>query len=155
MPNIISLNIQNSYIPLVRFELFNGKLSRLEEISLCHNGIRTIRENAFHALTELKSVNLACNEIKHLNHKIFEKNKKLEFIELSENKIQALHPELFDGLPKLKEVIFEDNPNISEVFSDRSEIGNGWIEAMKHDLKPLFDNYRASESSNVEALKKV
>jgi hypothetical protein len=54
----------------------------------------------------------------------------------------------------LKEVIFEQNPNISKAFY-RSEIGDGWFEAMKRDLKPLFDNHRAGDSSTVEAQKKV
>jgi leucine-rich repeat transmembrane neuronal protein 1/2 len=150
-PNITNISFKESYIPSVRFELFNEGFSKLYNVDLSGNKITDIQENALYALTELARIDLSNNDIKQINHRVFEKNQKLWFIDFSNNKIQSIHPQLFDGLPKLQEVKFEGNPIVDKNFKKTDDNADTWFEAMKEDLKPLFDN----ENSTVIVLEKV
>jgi Leucine-rich repeat (LRR) protein len=139
--------VKDSYIPTVRFELFSEKFSRLRIVKLSGNKITDIQENALYALTELDSIDLSNNDIKQINHRVFKNNQRLSSIDLSNNKIRLIHCQLFDGLYKLYEVKFEGNPILDKNFRKTND---AW-EAMKEELKPLFDH----ENSTVELLEMV
>ncbi len=145
-PNLISMSIQSSVIPVVKYNLFGSVFEKLQALSLSRNRIKIVEARAFAYLRNLVRIDLSNNEIKSLEQKMFESNLKLKWIDLSWNKINMIDPETFKNLNQLRWIALRENECIDQNIgcSDCGEIDHTHLGRY---LKPCFEKFTKSLDS--------
>ncbi len=119
LQQFVSLNgleIQWSFIPVLRDGFFTADFVQIEYLQLLGNRMKVIESEAFKFLTKLKWLDLGQNEIQQITDNIFTNNKRLEFISFHANLIEIVNENLFDDLMQLKYLRLERNECIDEGF---------------------------------------
>jgi hypothetical protein len=143
-PNLISMSIQSSVIPIVKYKLFSSVFEKLQALSLSHNRIKIVEARAFAYLRNLVRIDLSNNEIRSLEQKMFEGNRKLKWIDLSWNKINIIiDPEIFNDLNQLRWVALRENECIDQNIgcSDCGQIDHTHLGRY---LQPCFEKFTKS-----------
>ncbi|XP_051500256.1 toll-like receptor 5 [Myxocyprinus asiaticus] len=92
-------DLSQSNIITLSNSLFN--MSDLEELTLAHNQITEVENNAFLGLTNLLKLNLSQNYLGDIDSETFLNLQKLELLDLSYNNIKVLGDKSFQGLENL------------------------------------------------------
>lgn len=86
-----------------------GNFTRIHNISLPNNQIRTLAAKSFANHLDLRDLSLCHNEIIEIDAFSFEHLPELNRLNLEHNRIEVLHEETFDNLDKLTELLLSHN----------------------------------------------
>jgi Leucine-rich repeat (LRR) protein len=144
-PNLDSIAIHDSKIPILKVGLFTNSFKKIEEIRLTENGIQQIEDEAFHELENLRKIDLSFNKIKSINKELFSQNPNLEVINLGENKIFMIQRDSFKQQVKLDELILAGN-NCSDTNFGSGLAGRSKVSRINNRLKKCYSNYAEQET---------
>ncbi len=103
------LEVLYSRILALRNQFFTIEFTKIRDLVLKYDQIKTIESEALVLLTRLQSIDLSFNGIEAITSNIFKKNKKLNTVNLSHNWITALNTNLVPDLPHLSKFIVDHN----------------------------------------------
>jgi hypothetical protein len=115
-PNLNGLDIGNSYLPVIKADLFPKTCQRLEYLFLGRLNISSIEPNAFNFLINLKWLRLVANNIKSLPYEYFRNNLNLIYVDLDKNRIENVNVNLFKNLKKLQVLDLKANKCVAKVI---------------------------------------
>lgn len=124
-------------------EIFGEKFWNLEHFEF-HGKIKNLYPENLQKFKNLKKLNLAANQIGSLTSDTFVFNLKLEVIDLSSNRISTIGISTFAILRNLTTLILNNNQEIDENFSSKSEIEGSQNLRDTYDLDTINCGYSTS-----------
>jgi hypothetical protein len=145
-PNLNSLRILHTKIPILRDNLFGPKFRQIMKLHLCHNGIKMIEDEAFVHMSNLEAISLSHNEIQSLSRKVFENNLKLVWISLKGNRIKMIATEAFQNSNKLKWIDLRGNQCVDQTVGCSGSDCDTKIDhaLLDRELQSCYDYYTRS-----------
>ena len=108
-----------------------------------------LESNAFKDFTRLTEINLSKNKLKSLNSKLFQDLVNLTRIDLSHNQLQTVDPRLFKGLNNLTHILLNNNQLSTintKLFKGLKNLTHIWL----NDNIWLSDNLELYIESSLE-----
>jgi Leucine-rich repeat (LRR) protein len=143
-PNLDSIAIHDSKIPILKAGLFTNSFKKIEEVRLTENGIQQIEDETFHELKNLREIDLSFNKIKSINKELFSQNSNLRLINLRGNRIFMVQQDSFKQQVKLEGLNLLENQCINTNFGCRI-FGCAELDEIDKHLENCYPNYAEQE----------
>ncbi|PSN48762.1 hypothetical protein C0J52_05187 [Blattella germanica] len=128
LKHILQLDVSHNNI--TSFNLAQTEQSKLQNLNVKNNFIKTIGVDAFKNLTELKELNFNYNSIETLDRHLFRNQSKLEVFLVRNNSLQTISTDTVKPLAALKELDLAGNPLACDC-----ELKKTWFWLTKHKVR--------------------